>query len=128
MFRELVILNAPDGDPWKYRSVVKTGMQEVTSVIVEFCNIDHILGICKELVIEKKMIDIVILCPATPDEIVAKVKEVVGDLAAVTVARGDMPNSLLILKGAIDREEWPAPPGYVPKIGWAMPPGPPPEK
>lgn len=124
MYRELVILNAPDGDPWKYRTVVHSEKQHVTTVLVELLNLEHILGVCKELVVDKKSIDIVILCPAHPVEYVAKVKELVGDLAAVTVARGDFGDTLRVFKGAHDESLWPAPPGYVPAIGWALPPSP----
>ena len=93
-FKSAFVIMAPDGDPKRHRASIKTSKMELTAVIVELMNFDQAVDVCKDLVHNEGVQDI-ILCPGFHHEAVARVANAVGQGVAVNVARGD------VLSGAI---------------------------
>ena len=85
-FKAGFVVMAPDGDPKKYRSCIKTSKFELTTVLVELMNIDQAVDVCKELV-QREGVQSLILCPSFTDEAVAKVVNVVGEEIPISVAK-----------------------------------------
>jgi len=93
-FRAAVLVMALDGDPLKHRTTIKTPRIELTTVLAELWNFDQIASTCKELV-DNEGVQSIILCPGCTHEAVAKVANAVGKGVAVSVARGDVPSTML---------------------------------
>lgn len=100
-----VILMAPDGDPKKHRSLIRTSKLELTSVVVELMNFDQAVEVCKNLV-QNEGLHSLILCPAFTHDAVARIANAVGDKTAVTVARPDPPGMELIMGDVLKKEGW----------------------
>jgi hypothetical protein len=49
-FKSAFVIMAPDGDPKKHRSVIKTSRAELTSVMIELMNFDQAVEVCSDLV------------------------------------------------------------------------------
>ncbi len=49
-YKSAFVIMAPDGDPKKHRSVIKTSRAELTSVMIELANIDQAVEVCSDLV------------------------------------------------------------------------------
>ena len=92
-FKGAFIVMAPDGDPKKHRSVIKTSKVEVTTVLIEFMNFDQAVDVCKDLV-QNEGIQSLILCPGFSHEAVAKIANAVGEGVPINVARGDVPSTM----------------------------------
>ena len=91
-FRAALVAMTPDADPSKHRSVIKTPLYELTSILVK--NEDEAVRICKELV-QKDGVQSFLLCPGFTNKGVARVSEAVGDGISVNVARGDGPSNAI---------------------------------
>ena len=91
-FRAAIVAMTPDADPSKHRSVIKTPLYELTSILVK--NEDEAVRICKELV-QKDGVQSFLLCPGFTNKGVARVSEAVGDGISVNVARGDGPSNAI---------------------------------
>ena len=85
---------APDGDPNRHRTSVKTNMTEVIVVIFETMNFDQAVRVCRDLV-QKEGVRVIFLCPGFTHEAVAKIAKAAGEKVAVYVARGDVPSNNL---------------------------------
>jgi len=104
-YKVAVILMAPDGDPEKHQSLIRTPKLEVTTVVVELMNFDQAVEVCKSLV-QNEGIHSFILCPPFTHDAVARIANAVGEKSAVTVARGDLPGVKLILGDILRNEGW----------------------
>jgi hypothetical protein len=89
-FRAAFMAMTPDADPSMHRSVIKTPLYELTSILVQ--NEDEAVAISRELVL-KDGIRSFILCPGFTNQGVARVSESVGDGVSVNVSRGDNPSN-----------------------------------
>lgn len=105
VFKSLGIFQAPDGDPEKHKAKIKTGMLDMTIVIVKRDDIDRAVKIAKDLV-EKEGAQSIILCPGFTHEMVARVSQAVSGRAAINVARGDTPSVLMTVENR-RKEGWP---------------------
>jgi hypothetical protein len=104
MFKSAFIVMAPDGDPAKHRATIKTSKLEFTTVVFEMDNFDQAVEVAKELV-QKEGIESFYLCAGFTHQAVAMVTSAVGGKAAVQVARGDVPSTLMV-GGILAREGW----------------------
>ena len=102
-FKVLFLAHAPDADKEKHRSVIDTGMYELSSVVVK--NQAEAIEVCKDF-IDKENIDSVLLCPGFTHSDVADIVKAVGNNVAVSVARGDGPSGRVFLE-ARKREAYP---------------------
>jgi len=93
---------APDGDPAKHRVTIKTSKAEITTVFIEGRNFDQAVKVCRDLV-QKEGAQAFVLCPGFTYEAVARVTSAVGEGVPIFVARGDMPN-MMLLNEIITRE------------------------
>lgn len=93
---------APDGDPNRHRASIKTSKLELTIVVVEWMNFDQAVNVCQDLV-QNQGVQSLILCPRFSHEAVAKVRNAVGEGVAKSVARGDVPSTMIT--GEILRKE-----------------------
>lgn len=85
----------PDGDPKRHRASIKTSKYELTAVMVELGNLDQAVNVCKDLV-QNEGVQSFILCPGFSHEEVAEIKKAVGERVAVSVARGDVPSTMIV--------------------------------
>ena len=88
-FNVLFLAHAPDADKEKHRSVITTGMYQLSSVVVR--NQAESIEVCRDFV-QKENIDSVLLCPGFTHSDVAEIMKAVGNNVAVSVARGDGPS------------------------------------
>ena len=103
-FKSSFIYQAPDADPDVHRATIKTDRLELTIVVIRMQNFDQAVDVCKSLVKDQGVQNIV-LCPGFPDEAVVQVKKAVGDKVSVAVARSDTPNQMLVVD-TLTREGW----------------------
>jgi len=94
MFKSAFIIMAPDGDPEKYRATITTSKAELTAVIIEIMDFDSAVEVAKDLV-QNKGVRSIYLCAGFTHQAVARISAAVGGRAAVQVARGDVPSTLL---------------------------------
>ena len=104
VFKAGFVIMAPDGDPKAHRASIRTSKLELSVVVTQMKNVEQAVDVCKELVQSDGVQDI-ILCPGFTHEMVAKIKAVVGEKVAVSVARGDAP-SAGIVREILAREGW----------------------
>lgn len=104
MFKSAFIVMAPDGDPTKHRATIKTDKAELTTVIVEMMNFDQAVEVAKDLV-QNKGIQAIHLCPGFTHQAVARIAAAVGGRAAVHVARGDVPSTMMV-GDILGKEGW----------------------
>lgn len=90
-FKVAVILGAPDADPDRDVSLLKTPLIEVTTVLTQHSDIEREVAVCRDLV-QQKGIQSFILCPGFTHQAVARITEAVGPEVSVNVARGDGPS------------------------------------
>jgi len=88
------VIMAPDGDPSRHRSSVKTSKTEIITVVFEAMNFDQAVKVCRDLV-QKEGVQVLFLCPGFTYEAVAQIAKAVDGKAAINVARGDVPNTTL---------------------------------
>jgi hypothetical protein len=94
MFKAAFIIMAPDGDPKKHQATIKTTKEELTSIIIEMGNFDQAVDVCKDLV--KKGVQSIYLCPGFTHQAVARIASAVGSKAAIQIARGDTPSTMMV--------------------------------
>ncbi len=90
-FKVAVILGAPDADPDRHISVLKSSTIEVTTVLTRHSDIEREVAICRDLV-QQKGIQSFILCPGFTHQAVARIAAAVGPGVSVNIARGDGPS------------------------------------
>lgn len=103
-FKAASLVTAPDGDPNKHRASIKTSTLELTIVVLELGNLDQAVNVCKDLV-QKEGIQSITLCPGFSHEAVAKIASAVGEGVAVSVARSDVPSTMVISE-ILRKEGW----------------------
>ncbi|MGD0818199.1 MAG: DUF6506 family protein [Methanomassiliicoccales archaeon] len=94
-FRTALIAMTTDADPAKHRSVIRTPLYELTSILVK--NEDEAVKVCIELV-QKDGVQSFLLCPGFTNKGVARVTEAAGEGISVNVARGDGPSNAIAHK------------------------------
>jgi len=102
-FKTGFVVMAPDGDPRKYRTSLKTSKLEITAVVCQLMNFDQVVDVCKDLV-QNEGVQSLILCPGCTHEAVGRIASAVGEGVAVNVARGDLPS--VMITGQILAKEW----------------------
>jgi short-subunit dehydrogenase len=95
---------APQADPKRHRASIKTPKLEITTVVADLENFDQVVEVCQELV-QREGVKSLILCPGFSHEAVAKVASAVGKGVAITVARGDVPSTLMT-REMLKKEGW----------------------
>lgn len=90
-FKVAVLLGAPDADPDRDISLLKTSSIEVTTILIQHGDIEREVAICRDLV-QHEGIQSFILCPGFTHQAVARIAEVVGPEVSVNIARGDGPS------------------------------------
>jgi len=88
------VVMAPEADPKLHRASIKTPKFELTIVVADSGNFDQVVEVCQELV-QREGVKALTLCPGFSHEKVAKVAKAVGREVAITVARGDVPSTLM---------------------------------
>jgi len=104
MFKSAFIIMAPDGDPTKHRATITTTKAELTAVIIEIMDFDSAVDVAKDLV-QNKGVQSIYLCAGFTHQAVARVSAAVGGRAAVHVARGDTPSTLMV-GDMLTKEGW----------------------
>ncbi len=94
MFKSAFIIMSPDGDPAQHRATIKTDKAELTAVIIEMTNFDQAVDVAKELV-QKQGVQSIYLCAGFTHQAVARIAAAVAGRAAVQVARGDVPSTMM---------------------------------
>jgi hypothetical protein len=95
---------APEADPKRHRASIKTPKLEITTVVADLGNFDQVVKVCQELV-QREGVKSLILCPGFSHEEVAKIANAVGKGVAITVARGDVPSTLMT-REMLKKEGW----------------------
>ena len=103
-FKAAVVVMAPDGDPEKHRTTVKTDKLESTMVLVPLMDFERAAQVCRDLV-KKEGIQALILCPGFTSSGVSMVADAVGEGVPINVARGDLP-SVMVTSGILAQEGW----------------------
>jgi hypothetical protein len=103
-FKAGFVVMCPDADPNRDKALIKTPKFELTTVLVELMNVDQAAKVCKNLV-EKEGIQSLTLCPGFSHEAVTKVANAVGEGVPISVARGDVP-STMITGQILTKEGW----------------------
>lgn len=104
MFKSAFIVMAPDGDPTKHQATIKTDKAELTAVIIEMMNFDQAVEVAKDLV-QNQGVQSLYLCAGFTHQAVARVAAAVGGRAAVQVARGDFPSTMMV-GDILGKEGW----------------------
>ena len=104
MFRVASIILAKDADATKHRATVKGDSFEYTLAAVPMGEFEVAARVCKELV-DKKGVQGLILCPGFTHEAVALVRQAVGEGIPVTIARGDVPSTMMTAQ-ILTKEGW----------------------
>ena len=104
MFKSAFIVMALDGDPAQHRATIKTEKTEVTTVIIELMDFDAAVEVAKDLV-QNKGVKSIYLCAGFTHQAVARVTSAVGGRAAVQVARGDVPSTMMVSE-ILTKEGW----------------------
>jgi hypothetical protein len=100
-FKVLFMAHAPDADSSIHRSMIETGLYQLTTIVVK--GQEDALEICRTFVIEAS-IDSILLCPGFTHADVAEIAALVGNQIGVSVARGDGPSNKL--SAAVIQREW----------------------
>ncbi len=104
MFKSAFIVMAPDGDPAKYRSTIKTSKLEFTTVVIEMMDFDAAVEVAKDLV-QNQGVQSIYLCAGFTHQAAARVASAVGGRAAVQVSRGDVPSTMMVGE-ILTKEGW----------------------
>jgi len=102
-FKILFIVRAPNSNPERDKSFLKSENIEVTTIAFELIDSDGIIQTCKKMVNETG-IQAIVLCPAVTNNLVAKLSEEVGDKAAIFVGRGDFQS--VHIASQVTMKEW----------------------
>jgi hypothetical protein len=93
-FKAAFISHVPDADSSKHRSILKTSLYELTTVLVR--DDDDAVNVCRDLA-KKEGIRSFLLCPGFTHTSVARIVDAVGKGASINVARGDGPSNQVAL-------------------------------
>ena len=104
MFKSAFIVMAPDGDPTQHQATIKTSKLEFTTVVIGMQDFDQAVEVAKELV-QKEGVQSIYLCAGFTHQAVARVASAVGARAAVQVARGDVPSTMMVGE-ILTKEGW----------------------
>ena len=104
MFKEACVIMAFEGDPNKHRVTIKTPRVELTTVLIELGNFDQAVNVCKDLA-QKEGVQSIILCPGFTHQAIARIASAVGGKAAINVARGDVPGTMMVSE-ILTKEGW----------------------
>ena len=104
MFKSSFIVMAADGDPAKHRATIKTDKLEFTTVLIELMNFDQAVDVAKDLV-QNQGVQSIYLCAGFTHQAVARIAAAVGGRAAVQVARGDPPSTMMV-EEILAKEGW----------------------
>lgn len=104
MFKAANIIMAYNGNPQQHRASIKGDKFEYIIIAIPLLDFNLAARVCKELV-EKEGVQGINLCPGFTHEAVAKVRSAIGDSVAITVARGDIP-STIITNQILTKEGW----------------------
>ncbi len=104
MFKSAFIVMAPDGDPSKHRATIETSKLEFTTIVIEMMDCDQAVEVAKDLV-QNKGVRSIYLCPGFTHQAVARISAAVGGRAAVQVARGDFPSTMMV-GDILGKEGW----------------------
>jgi len=103
-FKTGIVVMAPDGDPIKHRTSIKTSKLELTVVVVPLMDFARAAQVCRDLV-QKEGVQAFILCPGFTNAAVSMVADAVGQGVPINVARGDVP-SVMATSGILAQEGW----------------------
>jgi hypothetical protein len=103
-FKAGFIIMAPDGDPIRHRSSIKTSKLEITTVVVNLFDFDETVDVCTDLV-RKKGVQALLLCAYFNQKEVAKIAEAVGEEIPIHVARSDVPG-MMKMAAIFGKEGW----------------------
>ncbi len=104
MFKSSFIVMAADGDPAKYRATIKTSKLEFTTVLIKLMDFDQAVEVAKDLV-QNQGVQSIYLCAGFTHQAVARIASAVGGRAAVQVARGDPPSTMMVGE-ILTKEGW----------------------
>jgi hypothetical protein len=93
-FKAAFIAHVPDADSAKHRSVLKTSLYELTSVLVR--NDDDAVNVCRDLA-QRGGVKSFLLCPGFTHTSIARIVDAVGKGISVNIARGDGPSNQVAL-------------------------------
>jgi hypothetical protein len=93
-FKAAFIAHVPDADSAKHRSILKTSLYELTSVLVR--NDDDAVNVCRDLA-QRGGVKSFLLCPGFTHTSIARIVDAVGKGISVNVARGDGPSNQVAL-------------------------------
>lgn len=102
-FKVLFIVRAPNSNPAKDVSFLKTENIEVTTIAFELEDSEGIIKTCTREV-NKSGIQAVVLCPAVSNDLVARLSDKLGDRVAIFVGRGDFRS--VHMASQITTREW----------------------
>jgi len=88
-FRVLFLAHAPDADGGRHRSLINTGMYQLSTIVVK--DQAEALEVCR-VSVARENVDSIVLCPGFAHSDVAEIARLVGRDVAVSVARGDGPS------------------------------------
>jgi hypothetical protein len=94
VFKAASVVMAPDGDPEKHRTPIKTSKLELTVVVCELFNYDQAVSVCKDLV-QNEGVQSLTLCPGFTHEGITKVVNALGEGVAINMSRGDVPDTII---------------------------------
>lgn len=103
-FKLATIMLAPDSDPTRDRSTIKTSTLEAITVIAPYMDLDVVVQVARDLV-QNQGVQSLLLCPGFTHEAVWKVREAVGPEIPVNVGRGDVP-SVMATARILDQLGW----------------------
>jgi len=93
-FKAAFIAHVPDADSAKHRSVLKTSLYELTSVLVR--NDDDAVNVCRDLA-QRGGVKSFLLCPGFTHTSIARIVDAVEKGISVNIARGDGPSNQVAL-------------------------------
>ncbi|MGA2574035.1 MAG: DUF6506 family protein [Candidatus Methanomethylicaceae archaeon] len=93
-FKAAFIAHVPDADSTKHRSILKTSLYELTSVLVK--DDDDAVNVCRDLA-QREGVKSFLLCPGFTHTSIARIVGAVGKGISVNVARGDGPSNQVTL-------------------------------
>jgi hypothetical protein len=101
-FKAAFIAHVPDADSAKHRSILKTSLYELTTVLVR--DDDDAINVCRDLA-HRDGVKSFLLCPGFTHTSIARIVDAVGKGISINVARGDGPSNQVAL-GIMNEVGW----------------------
>ena len=98
------VIMTPDGEPKRDKTTIRTSSLDLTVVAVSLFDFDKAVDLCIDLVKEDK-VQVLMLCPFFPEQVVGRIAQAVGDRIPIFVARGDIGSSIGI-SAVYAKEGW----------------------